>query len=108
MIFYRINQFHQMLLFLSLFLLLYSSIIQSSIYYDEIFPLKAITFEGYEFNCPNNVFVVLRRLYRDFLVVDTYESNAHQLGCDLSIQQIRQIAELVGDNTLDEIYGQCK
>lgn len=76
--------------------------------YDEIFPLKAITFEGYEFNCPNNVFVVLRRLYGDFLVVDTYESNAHQLGCDLSIQQIRQIAELVEDKVFDEIYGQCK
>ena len=97
-----------MLLFLSLFLLLYSSIIQSSIYYDEIFPLKTITFEGYEFNCPNNVFVVLRRLYGDFLVVDTYKSNPHQLGCDLSIQQIRQIAELVGYKALDEIYGQCK
>lgn len=76
--------------------------------YDEIFPLKTIFFENYEFNCPNEVFVVLRRLYGDFLVVDTYKANAHQLGCDLSIQQIRQIAELVGDKVLDEIYGECK
>lgn len=76
--------------------------------YDEIFPLKTIFFEGCKFSCPNDIFTVLRRLYGDFLVVDTYKANAHQLGCDLSIQQIRQIAELVSDNALNEIYGQCK
>lgn len=35
--------------------------------YEHIFPLKKIKFEGYEFNCPNNVEYVLHNIYGNYM-----------------------------------------
>lgn len=72
--------------------------------YDEIFPLKKIIFEYYEFSCPNNPFVFLRKLYGDFYIVDTFKTNSHGLGCNLSAIQIKQIIELTGKEIFYKIY----
>ncbi len=35
--------------------------------YEQIFPLKTVTFEGYEFGCPNDADSVVRNIYGDYM-----------------------------------------
>lgn len=35
--------------------------------YNQIFPIKKIEFEGYEFNCPNNTDFMLKNIYGDYM-----------------------------------------
>lgn len=49
-------------------------------YYNEIFPLKEISFEGKLYPCPNNVDMYLKRLYGDYMEIpDTIEIHVSEI-----------------------------
>ena len=62
--------------------------------YDTIFPLKKITFEGYEFNCPNNTYLYLHKIFGDFMVLPQTIKN-HGMGRNLNEKKLEQIDELI-------------
>lgn len=67
--------------------------------YDEIFPLKKIMFEGYEFSCPNDSFMHLHNKYGDFLNLPKTLYH-HAQGRHLSKEQIQQSLELIGKDCI--------
>lgn len=62
--------------------------------YDEIFPLKQISFEGFSFNCPNDIWTHLYNTYGDFLSLPSGIHNYHK---PIDIAVIKQMQELVGE-----------
>lgn len=63
--------------------------------YDEIFPLKKISFEGYEFSCPNNPFMHLHNKYGDFMSLPK-TLYSHEMGRNLSKESMLHNLELLG------------
>ena len=63
--------------------------------YDEIFPLKKIEFEGYEFSAPNDSFMHLHRKYGNFMNLPK-TLYSHEAGRNLSKEQILKDLELIG------------
>lgn len=63
--------------------------------YDEIFPLRKISFEGYEFSCPNNPFMHLHNKYGDFMTLPK-TLYSHGAGRNLAKEYILQNLELLG------------
>ena len=56
------------------------------VYYDTVFPLGKIIFEGYEFNCPNNIEFYLEELYGDYMIIPSEEERLkakHYIELDL-------------------------
>lgn len=62
--------------------------------YDEIFPLKKIRFEGYEFSAPNDSYIHNHKLYGDFEALPSV-LYSHGAGRDLTHEQIFQLRELL-------------
>lgn len=62
--------------------------------YDEVFPLKKIQFEGYEFSCPNDSYIHNHKLYGDFEALPSV-LYSHGAGRNLTQEQILQLRELV-------------
>lgn len=63
--------------------------------YDEIFPLKKISFEGYEFSSPNNPFMHLHNKYGDFMSLPK-TLYSHEMGRNLSKESMLHNLELLG------------
>lgn len=62
--------------------------------YDEIFPLKKISFEGYEFSAPNDSYMHNHKLYGDFEALPSV-LYSHGAGRDLTHEQILCLRELL-------------
>lgn len=62
--------------------------------YDEIFPLKKITFEGYEFSCPNNSYIFLHKLFGDFMNLPNTLYH-HNMGRNLTEEHVEQYQKLL-------------
>lgn len=63
--------------------------------YNEIFPLKKMMFEGYEFSCPNNSYIFLHKLFGDFMNLPNTLYH-HNMGRNLTEEDIKHYQKLLG------------
>lgn len=65
--------------------------------YDHIFPLKKIKFEGYEFNCPNNVEFVLTNIYKNYMSFPKSMCPHHTDANSFTDEEIEELKILRGE-----------
>ncbi|MBD5401521.1 LicD family protein [bacterium] len=65
--------------------------------YEHIFPLKKIKFEGYEFNCPNNVEFVLTNIYGNYMSYPKSICPHHTDANAFTEDEIYELKKLKGD-----------
>lgn len=65
--------------------------------YDQIFPLKKIEFEGYEFNCPNDTDFMLKNIYGNYMSFPKSICPHHTDEAAFTKEEIEELNKLKGD-----------
>lgn len=68
--------------------------------YDQIFPLKKIEFEGYEFNCPNDTDFMLKNIYGDYMSFPKSICPHHTDEKSFTQGEIAELRKLIGEKQI--------
>ena len=66
--------------------------------YDQIFPLKKIEFEGYDFCCPNDTDFMLKNIYGEYMKFPKSICPHHTDENQFTEEEILELKKLKGEN----------